>query len=355
MAFEKYGFLDGKIKEALVAHRKETTPYHAEYTDLIAERIRLLEEKLMSKTLTFQEIDEMQEELNNLKEGKITEAIIALHKEAGPINSTRDEKHKPALHSGHLNREQFKKTLHTSETTPEATPSENTDEVFTFDDMRLKVEDRLQLEPTFLLSHERFTVRVIGYRKGGSIIVTAPIGANGLRVPLSEKEKVIIRSFSGQNAFAFVSTILRINNISFDYLHLSIPDTIQGIKIRKVTRVRSNIITTVQNSKHDAKEQISAIIADICADGVSLMSKLSLGDKGDTLHLAFRAHVHNVEALLSVNGIIRTMSHDDVSANSTKPVSFHYGIEFQDLQSNESVILQSMIYQQMIENPHAMM
>ena len=29
-----------------------------------------------------------------------------------------------------------------------------------------------------------------------------------------------------------------------------------------------------------------------------------------------------------------------------------HGIEFQDMPPNDSVILQSLIYQQMIENPH---
>ena len=70
--------------------------------------------------------------------------------------------------------------------------------VFTFDDMRLKVEDRLQLEPPSQLARERFSVKVIGFLRGASLLVTVPITASGLRLQLMEKEKVVMRSFSGQ-------------------------------------------------------------------------------------------------------------------------------------------------------------
>ena len=51
-----------------------------------------------------------------------------------------------------------------------------------------------------------------------------------------------MRSFSGQNAFAFASTITRICKIPCEYLHLSFPDTIEAIVIRKATRIRTRII-----------------------------------------------------------------------------------------------------------------
>ena len=221
--------------------------------------------------------------------------------------------------------------------------------------MRLKAEDRLSLEPPSILTHERFIVKVIGYLKGGSIIVTSPIGSNGLQVPLREKDKVVIRSFSGENAFAFVSTILRINNLSFEYLHLSIPESIQGVKVRKVTRIKTNIITSALNSKNAESERKSVIISDICENGASLIAKQPLGDKGDILLLAFRVHLHNVEAFLSIKGVIRALISEDEKSESTKSDFVQHGIEFQDLQANDNVALQSMIYQQMIENPRSVM
>jgi hypothetical protein len=225
---------------------------------------------------------------------------------------------------------------------------------YTFDDMKLRVEDRLQLEPPAQLTRERFTVRVIGFLRGTSLLVTMPITANGLRLQLSEKEKLVMRSFSGQNAFGFSCTIQRIIKIPFEYMHLSFPDEIQGIMIRKAPRVKTTIIATVYDGKSGEDEQVSAVISDISANGASLEAKSVLGDKGDVLRLSFRVQLHNIDAYLSLTGVIRaifTVDPADASASS-RPERVRHGIEFRDVPPNDSVILQSLIYQQMIENPH---
>lgn len=222
---------------------------------------------------------------------------------------------------------------------------------FTFDDMKLKVEDKLQLEPPAQLTRERFTVKVIGFLRGASLLVSMPITANGLRLQLREKEKLVMRSFSGQNAFGFACKIERICKIPYEYMHLSFPDDIQGIVIRKAPRVRTRIIAAVLDSKAGAEKQISALISDISANGISLESRQPLGDKGDTLNLSFRVQLHNIDAYLSLKGVIRAMFTVDPS-DASKTGLIRHGIEFQDMPPNDSVILQSLIYQQMIENPH---
>jgi c-di-GMP-binding flagellar brake protein YcgR len=216
--------------------------------------------------------------------------------------------------------------------------------------MKLRVEDRLQLEPPAQLSRERLLVKVIGFMRGVSLLVTTPAMSNGQRIQLLEGEKVIMRSFSGKNAFAFACNVIRVNKLPFEYLHLSFPDNIQGLAIRKTARVKTRIITTVQNSK-SGEEQTSAIISDISATGVSLDSRRPLGEKGDVLSLAFRVNLHSIEAFMSVKGVIRAVLNEDTTDDLAKSEHIRYGIELQNLQPNDSVILQSMIYQQMIENP----
>lgn len=224
---------------------------------------------------------------------------------------------------------------------------------FTFDDMKLKAESRLQLEPPTQLGRDRFLVRVIGYLRDVSLLVTAPITASGLRLQLMEGEKVVMRSFSGQNAFAFACTIGRICKLPYEYLHLSFPDVIQGVMIRKAPRVKSRIIAAVQNtSSRNSGEQSSALISNISANGAALDARRALGDKGDVLSLAFRVNLHKIDAFLSVKGAIRAVLDAETSSDLPGPELTRYGIEFQDLQPNDMVILQSMIYQQIIESPH---
>ena len=275
----------------------------------------------------------------------------------------RDNKHRDALLAGGACHELSWQTpsgdensdenLFTAEeTSTEQAANKKTDKKhFSFDDMKLKAEDRLQLEPPAQLARERFLVKVIGFLRDASLLVTTPITSNGLRLQLMEGEKVVMRSFSGQNAFGFACTIERVIKIPYEYLHLSFPDNIEGIVIRKAPRVKTSIIAAVQESKSGAAEQISALISDISANGASLDAKRTMGDKGDILSLAFRVHLHNIDAYLSVKGIIRAVLNGN-DADISKPGFIRHGIEFQGLQPNDSVILQSMIYQQMIENPH---
>jgi hypothetical protein len=240
------------------------------------------------------------------------------------------------------------------ETPPEQTGEEKTGKRFVFDDMKLKAEDKLQLEPPPQLARERFLVKVIGFLRGASLLVTTPVTANGLRLQLLEGETVVMRSFSGQSAFGFACTIERVIKTPYEYLHLSFPDNIQGIVIRKAPRVKTRIIAAVQDNKPGATEQAPALISDISANGVSLDAKQALGKKGDILNLAFRVHLHNIDAYLSVKGIVRAVLSGD-AVDASKSGVIRHGIEFQELQPNDCVILQSMIYQQMIENPHKLM
>lgn len=226
---------------------------------------------------------------------------------------------------------------------------------FTFNDMRLKVEDRLQLQPPEQLTRERFPVRVLGFWRDISLMVSTPVTAKGLRLQLLEGETVVMRSFLGQNAFAFVSTIMRICKIPCEYMHLSFPDTVQGLVIRKAPRVKVRIIATVRNSNSNSTaEPISALIFDISAHGVGLDTKQLLGRKGDIINLSFQVNLHKIDARLSVKGLICAIRTGDAVDPANTEIIRH-GIEFFDMQANDQVILQRMIYQQMIENPHKMM
>jgi hypothetical protein len=244
------------------------------------------------------------------------------------------------------------------ETSTKQTKNIQNDKNYTFDDMKLKVGDKLNLEVPgdydFRIGkqppNERFLVKVIGFLKGASLLITGPATA-AVNAQLIAGKKVVMRSFSGQNAFGFSSCIERVCKVPYEYMHLSFPDIIEGIVVRKTPRVRTRIIVAVQNTKSGSAEQVSALISDISANGVSLDAKQPLGGKGDILSLAFRVPLHNIEAYLSVKGAIRAVISGD-TIDTSKSDLIRHGIEFQELQPNDSVILQSMIYQQMIENPH---
>ncbi|HEY3430916.1 MAG TPA: flagellar brake protein [Rhodocyclaceae bacterium] len=230
-------------------------------------------------------------------------------------------------------------------------PLEPTEQkVYSFSDMRLRVGDRLQIEPPATVSTDRHTAKVIGWVDNFSLLVSTPT-VGGLRVPFRDGDKVVVRMFTNQNAFAFNTDVMRGIKIPLDYLHLTFPTEIQGAVIRKSPRIRMRLITTVSPLPPEGntpleQERFSAILLNISADGTLIQAKQALTEKGGRLRLAFRVNLHDVDALLTVNAVVRS-----VFAEEGKVGVMLHGVQFEKLEPNDQLILQSMIYQKMVEQP----
>jgi hypothetical protein len=216
-----------------------------------------------------------------------------------------------------------------------------------FEDIRLKGGDRLQVEPPAIHGSERQLVKFIGSLKGVSVLVTTPV-VGGLPMPLREGEKLVVRAFSGQNIFGFITFVERVCKIPFNYLHLSYPEQVSGKMLRKSPRIRTRIIARVQN--HTAADcsngGLAGVISDLSATGAAVDAPLPLGRKGDRVSLAFRVSLHDVETYLTLKADVRATT-PHVADDGICMV--RHGVEFQELESNGHVILQSLIYRQMVE------
>lgn len=222
---------------------------------------------------------------------------------------------------------------------------------FTFADMRLRVGDRIQLQPPAAISTERFIVRLIGYLDKVSLMVTMPI-ANSLAIPVREHDKIVARVFSSQKAFGFDCAVMRVCKLPYQYLHLSFPSVVQGAVVRTSPRIRTKIIASITHADiGDRSEKMPGVIVDLSADGAQVRSRQQLGDKSQEILLSFRISLHEVDTLLTTRAVIRNVIHDE---EGTDPLRYHHGIQFLDLASSDRMILQSLIYQQMIEQPHTM-
>lgn len=218
-----------------------------------------------------------------------------------------------------------------------------------FEDMRLRIGDRIQLQVPISASLERHVVKLIGYVENVTLMVTAPM-MNGLRVNLVENDPIVARVFSAQRAFGFSSTVERVCRIPYEYLHLSFPTQIQGAVIRKAPRVRTRIVASIAGPD-GGEERSSGLIANISADGALVKTRRGLFAKDDTIQLAFRINVHNLDAYLSLPAVVRSVN--DEEADDGTPLA-SYGTQFSNLGANDAMILQSMIYQQMVEQPHSL-
>lgn len=239
----------------------------------------------------------------------------------------------------------------TEESLPSATsPIQEEQKTYSFADMRLRVGDRLQIEPPAAVSTERHMCKIIGWVENTSLLVTTPVVA-GLRVPLRDNDKVVGRIFANQNAFAFDTDVMRAVKIPFDHLHLTFPTRIQGAVIRKSPRIRMRQIATVSPLSEDGEApgdaaRASAIILNVSADGALVQAKQALTDKNGRLRMAFRVNLHDVDAMVTVSAVVRS-----IFTEEGKVGMVCHGLQFQEIAPNDRLILQSMIYQKMIEQP----
>lgn len=233
---------------------------------------------------------------------------------------------------------------------PEQVSVDTASSTFTFHDMRLRAGDRLQLQPPAALGTERYIVRLIGYLENASLLVTAPI-SNGLRLPIREKDTVVARVFTSQKAFGFDCQVERVCKIPYEYLHLSFPRTIQGAVIRKSPRIRTKIIVSITSSAAEkGSPKHSGVIVNLSADGALVKTREPLGEKSQLVTMHFRVNLHNMDAYLTTRAVIRSILMED-DKDGMELFPYHHGVQFLDLAPNDSVILQSLIYQQMIEHP----
>lgn len=232
-----------------------------------------------------------------------------------------------------------------------AEPSQTSESILKFQELNLKIGDRLQLEPPTQLKAGRCIVRVVGYLESVSLLVTTPF-ENGVYLPLLENEAVFIRGFSRRCAFGFSTTIQRICKLPFNYLHLSFPNEVRGTIIRKSPRVKTKIITTITFPSGVEAVPQTGTITNLSSSGAQLMAKKIPGKVGEQVKLAFRVNVHNMDAYLTTCGTIRRIFSEGEKKGPDLQVN--YGIEFSDLPANDRIILQSLIYQQMIESPHSL-
>lgn len=223
-----------------------------------------------------------------------------------------------------------------------SSPDTEPERSYRFADMRLQPGDRLQVHCPTHPDRARHICRFIGHVDDASLLVTVP-SPHGIRAPFIENEIVVVQAFSRNSAFAFKASILKMSKLPYDYMHLSFPERIQGSTVRKSTRVRVNLSSQVTTSGG----QVPAALVDLSATGLRIRSEIPLGERGESIRVAFRVTLHDVDTDINAQAVI-------LSANDGEPGSHLYGVEFRELSSQDGLILRSLIYQQMIENPRSM-
>lgn len=219
------------------------------------------------------------------------------------------------------------------------------EESLPFETIKLMPGDALQLQPLLEGQTERYTVRVIGIMKPKSVLVTAPV-VEGKLIFVRDGQTYLVRAFSGLNVCAFKARVLKAQLQPFPYLHLSYPDSVQAMRIRKNMRAPASIIVAVHDSE-EARQSGAGRIVDLSVGGAKLLSPNRLGDREQTLWLSFKVHLGDMEEYVRTPAVIRSIGVEEDEQG--KPMHA-FGVQFGGLSQSQRLIIMNLVYQHLLKD-----
>ncbi|MBR7798435.1 flagellar brake protein [Undibacterium fentianense] len=199
-------------------------------------------------------------------------------------------------------------------------------------------------ETFFLQVHDnaalRYTVRLIGYVKNQSILVTAP-KIDGRGAIIRDGQTFIVRAFPGKKAYAFTASALKSVYTPHAYLHLSYPKIVRCTAIRQSSRATVKIIASVTIG--EGEQTAAAVLNDISMGGTSGLIKHEIGKKNDHGIIKFKVTTAGEDAYLSLPVIVRSIVETENSQE------FRYGFEFVNMPTQSKIILSSFVHQTLAE------
>ncbi|MFZ6744606.1 flagellar brake protein [Undibacterium sp. JH2W] len=199
-------------------------------------------------------------------------------------------------------------------------------------------------ETLYLQVHDhtamRYTVRLIGFVKNMSIMVTAPT-MDGKAVIIRDGQTFIVRAFPGKKAYAFTASAIKSVYSPHPYLHISYPKQVRCTTIRQGSRATVKIIASLTIG--DPEQMAAATIGDLSMGGASGVIKKAVGKKGDVGVLKFKVSAAGNDEYLSLNVILRSQ------APTENGLEYRHGFEFIDVSAQSKLILSAFVHQTLAE------
>ncbi|MBK6743449.1 MAG: flagellar brake protein [Hydrogenophilales bacterium] len=212
------------------------------------------------------------------------------------------------------------------------------------DALKLTPGDSLQLQPMVDGQTERYTVRVIGLMKGKSVLVTAPL-IDGKLIFIREAQPFLIRAFSGQNVYAFKAKVLKAQHTPFPYLHLSFPDSVQVMRIRKAMRAPVQLIVALSDLEGGHNLGAGRIV-DISVGGARMYLGRDVQIRREAITVAFKVILDDHEEYITTRATVRSVAEEDDERG--KPVRV-VGVQFDTLLPQQRLAIMNLVYQHLLK------
>lgn len=167
-------------------------------------------------------------------------------------------------------------------------------------------------------------------------VMVGPQGPHGEKTELEEGQVCVLRGFTGQYEFSFVSKVLQIFEKPFAYALLAYPAEVDARMVRQSMRTKTSWPTTVRTIGKNgsaAAPALEASLVDISMQGAMISSPSALATIGETIQIHIAALVENVATSLPLKA---TICHSNKSRDGD---SYYIGMAFENLSQQDKLVL----------------
>lgn len=170
----------------------------------------------------------------------------------------------------------------------------------------------------------------------GKGVMVGPLGPEGVSTELDDGEICVVRGFTGQYEFSFLSKVLQTFQKPFAYALLAYPSQVDARKVRQSMRTKTSWPTTVQTAPTQGQptpSPLDAALVDISMHGAMIKTSCSLSTVGDQVTLAMTVIFDDAPVSLS---LAANICHNNRSAADS---AYYVGLAFRNLTQHDKLVL----------------
>jgi hypothetical protein len=168
----------------------------------------------------------------------------------------------------------------------------------------------------------------------GKGVMVGPLGSEGAKTELVEGEVCVVRGFTGQYEYSFLSKVLQTFEKPFAYALLAYPAKVDAKLVRQSMRTKCSWPTTVLAPPPvgDGKT-ISVDLIDLSVSGAMIKAATSVASIGSNIKLTMSVNVDNAPIELHLNA---SVCHNN---RATYEEAHFIGLAFKGLTPHDKLVL----------------
>jgi c-di-GMP-binding flagellar brake protein YcgR len=168
----------------------------------------------------------------------------------------------------------------------------------------------------------------------GKGVMVGPLGSEGAKTELEEGEVCVVRGFTGQYEYSFLTKVLQTFEKPFAYALLAYPPQVDARLVRQSLRIKCSWPSTVSVPKPDGSAtSVDVTLIDLSISGAMIKASSSLTAIGANVHLTMAVQVD--QTAMDIR-LAASVCHNNRAAYED---AYFVGLAFKGLTAQDKLVL----------------